>query len=189
MHVDSGVAGLAFSAVSTLVVVVGALAALRQLRYLRHGNEMHALADFDREFNSPEMLRDREFVRTELVEALKDPSFVAELRSVPAGPRALPVIRVANFFERIALYAYAGAISHYVATMRYGSAAIGYWPMLRDAIVIVRSSRATPLLEYFEDFAMRAPEVMARDKQRRKRPLRRDPTIAQTEEAATPPED
>jgi hypothetical protein len=188
MHVDSGVLSLAFSAVSTLVVVIGALAAVRQLRYLRHGNEMHALAEFDREFHSAAMVRDREFVRSELHEALQDASFVAELRAMPMGPRAQHFARLANFFERIAIYSYVGAISEYVAMMQYGNAATGYWPIMRDAIAIVRSGRTTAVLDYFEDFAMRAPAFLAREHRRRRRPLQRDPEIASsgTESAHAP---
>jgi hypothetical protein len=177
MHVDAGLPSLGFSAVSTLVVVVGVLVALRQLRYMRYGNEMQTLAALNREWNAETMVADREFVRTELSAALEDPSFVEELRAMPMGPRAQHVVGLANFYERLAIYVKGGALSEELAVMDFGISATNFWPLMRRAIAIARSTRPVAMLYHFEDFAMRAPQALATIEKRRLPRLRRDPLM------------
>ena len=177
MHVDSGLLSLGFSAVSTLVVVIGVLVALRQLRYMRYGNEMQTVTALNREWNSDAMTADREFVRTELSASLEDASFVEELRAMPMGPRAQHVQRLANFYERLAMYVKGGALSEELAVMDFGISATNFWPLMRRAIAIARSTRPVAMLYHFEDFAMRAPQVLAATEKRGLPRLRRDPEM------------
>lgn len=177
MHVDAGLLSLGFSAVSTLVVVVGVLVALRQLRYMRYGNEMQTLTALNREWNAEAMVSDREFVRTELSTALEDAAFVEELRAMPMGPRAQHVVRLANFYERIAMYVKGGALSEELAVMDFGIPATNFWPIMRRAIAIARSTRPVAILYHFEDFAMRAPQALAAIEKRGLPRLRRDPAM------------
>jgi hypothetical protein len=177
MHVDAGLLSLAFSAVSTLVVVIGALVAVRQLRYMRSGNEMQTLETLTREWESPAMTADREFVRTELSAILTEPAFAEELRATPVGPRAQHVVRVANFYEKVAMYVKGGALSEELAVMIFGVSATGFWPIMRPAIAIRRSSIPYAVLNHFEDFALRAPEAIQAIQKRRLRRLRHDPAM------------
>jgi hypothetical protein len=177
MHVDAGLLSLGFSAVSTLVVVIGALVAVRQLRYMRFGNEMQTLEALTREWETPAMIADREFVRTELSAMLEDPSFAQELRTTPVGPRAQHVVRVASFYEKVAIYVKGGALTEELAIMIFGVSATGFWPIMRPAIAIRRSSIPYSVLNHFEDFALRAPEEIVAIQKRRLRRLRRDPAM------------
>ena len=111
MRIDAASAGLVLSAISTLVVIIGALAGLRQLRHIRHGNELAMLTELTAQYDTPEMLEARAFVRTALKTVMDDPAFLAELRSVPIGPRAQYVTRVADFFELLGIYVHYGALS------------------------------------------------------------------------------
>jgi hypothetical protein len=167
---------LGCSAASTLVIVVGALVAVRQLRYMRYGNEMQTLTALNREWNSEAMIVDREFVRGELPAALEDPSFVDELRAMPMGLRAQRVLSLANFYERIAMYVKGGALSEELAVMDFGISATNFWPIMRPAIAIARSTRPVAILYHFEDFAMRAPQALAAMEKRLQR-FRRDPAM------------
>ena len=176
MHFEAAFLSLGFSAISTLVVVVGALAALRQLRYMRYGNEMHTLMALHREWNEEAMIIARQFVGFELSAALEDPSFVDELRASSVGGRAQHVVSLANFYERVAMYVNGGALSEELAVMEFGVSATNYWPKMRPALAIFRTTRPLPVHYYFEDFAMRAPQALAAMEKRRRR-LRRDPAM------------
>ena len=60
----------------------------------------------------------------------------------------------------------------------FGTAATSTWEAMRDFVVALRTFyRSTAPMEYFEDFAMRAPEWNRRNEGRAKR-LRRDPKAA-----------
>ena len=120
-------AALVLSILSTLIVALGALAAIRQLRYIRHGNELSALSQLRVQFESQEMLAARAFVGESLAEAIRDPSFLAELRSIPVGPRAQHVQRLANFFDEISIYVRFGALSERMTMTIWGVRAAGYW--------------------------------------------------------------
>jgi len=144
MHFEAAFLSLGFSAISTLVVVVGALAALRQLRYMRYGNEMHTLMALHREWNEEAMIIARQFVGFELSAALEDPSFVDELRASSVGGRAQHVVSLANFYERVAMYVNGGALSEELAVMEFGVSATNYWPKMRPALAIFRTTRPLP---------------------------------------------
>jgi hypothetical protein len=176
MHVDAAFLSLGFSAISTLVVVVGALSALRQLRYMRYGNEMQTLTSLHREWHSEAMIIDRQFVGFELAEALEDPAFVDELRASSVGRRAQHVVSLANFYERVAMYVNGGALSEELAVLEFGVSATIFWPIMRPALALFRTTRPLPVYYYFEDFAMRAPQALAAMEKRRRR-LRRDPAM------------
>ena len=83
-----------------------------------------------------------------------DPAFLAELRTVPIGPRAQQVTRVANFFELLGIYVQYGALSPSMTFTLWGVIASRHWEIMRDAIVILREDRM--VLDFFEDFAVRS---------------------------------
>lgn len=190
MQVDVALIGLVVSTLGTVVVAVGVLAALRQLRYLRHGNELATLTDLQAHFEAPQMREAREFVRTQLAAALDDPTFIAELRAVPPGPRAQYVTRVGNFFEMLATYVQFGALSEGMSMVLWGVIAERNWQLTRAAIVILRESQGT-VLDFFEDFAQRAPvwtrgPRAAEMRRRLLRDLHLEPFAAHEGERASP---
>lgn len=174
MRVDAATLGLVFSAVSTLVVIVGALAAVRQLQHLRRGNELAAITKFVEEWSDPSFTADRHFVRNELAALSRQ----LELHDrTHASPKRESVFRVAHFFERMAYFVHTGALSEEMAMFLFGEAARLYWNAMRDFIAAVREQAGTQApMEFFEDFAVRAPEWAARN-ERRSKGLRRDPAL------------
>jgi hypothetical protein len=186
MRVDTAMLGVVFSALGTLVVVIGALAAVRQLAHLRRGNELSAIGKFVDEWSSQSFEEDRVLVRKELAGMLADPAFFETFRD---DPRTTRVFRVCHFFERLAFFVRQGAISELLAMELFATAAIMQWDLLRDFIVGVRAHHHTQTpMEWFEDFAMRAPEWAERNN-RRSKGLRRDPKapFLRAEPAAPPP--
>ncbi|HEX3464741.1 MAG TPA: DUF4760 domain-containing protein [Candidatus Elarobacter sp.] len=172
MRVDAAALGLIFSGISALVVVVGGIAALRQVAHLRRANELAAIGKFVEEWSSEEFSADRMVVRTELAEMLPEPQFFEVFRT---DPRAHRIFRVANFFERLAFFVRRGAVSEDLAMELFAAAAILHWEMMREFVVRLRVHYKTQTpMEWFEDFAMRAPEWSAKNDRRAKR-LRRDP--------------
>ena len=179
MPVDTALLGLIFSALSTLVVIVGAVIGIRQLRYLRHANELATLTKLVDQYNSPAMHEARAFVRDELPAAMHDPGFLAELARWPHGARARHVIEIANFFEGLAGYILAGALSERSVLIIWDAVILGNWRLLREAVVVARNARGIDVLDYFEDLAMRAEEWDAGPDARAMRArLRRDPRLA-----------
>lgn len=183
MRVDAATLTFLSSMLSTLVVVVGAVAAVRQLRHLRHANELATMNDLRHEWNSDSMREARLFVQTQLGAAMEDQAFLSDLRSAPTGTAALPIVRVTNFFEILAIYRHAGALSERLTFLIWGPTVIGYWKLLRNAIVIKRASQPEQVLDYFEDLAMRAETWLPHQNAKRKS-LRRDPAIGSLEETS-----
>jgi hypothetical protein len=172
MRVDAALLSLVFSALSTLVVIVGAIAAVRQLGHLRRGNELTAIGKFVDEWSSPSFNEDRMLVRKELARMLSDHAFFETFRD---DPRSASVLRVCHFFERLAFMVGQGAISELLAMELFGAAATVQWDIMRDFVVGLRAHYGTQTpMEWFEDFAMRAPEWSERN-ERRSKGLRRDP--------------
>ena len=172
MRVDPATLGLVFSGISALVVIVGAFAAVRQIQHLRRGNELAAITKFADEWTSTEFTADRTMVRDELERMLREYPTVEAFRRDPRSPR---VFRVVHFFERLAFFVRQGAISEVVAMELFGVTATQHWELTRGFVVWLRVSYNTDTaMEWFEDFAMRAPEWAERN-QRRSKHLRRDP--------------
>lgn len=172
MRVDAATLGLIFSGISAFVVVIGGIAALRQVAHLRRANELAAIGKFVDEWSSAEFTADRLFVRTELAGMLRDPRFFETFRD---DVRSIRIFRVVHFFERLAFFVRRGAISEELAMEFFGAASILNWELMREFIVGLRAHHRTHSpMEWFEDFAMRAPEWSARN-DRRAKGLRRDP--------------
>jgi hypothetical protein len=173
MRVDPATLGLVFSAVSTLVIIIGALAAVRQLQHLRRGNELEAIGKFVDEWNSQDFASDRDFVLNELNKRVANPAFVRDTpRDHPDLRRAN---RVANFFERIAIFVNRDALSKDLAMLLFAEAAKLHWSAVRAYVVQNRERTGeASIAEYFEDFALSAPDWQRRDSARSKR-LLRDP--------------
>ena len=172
MLVDPATLGLVFSGISALVVIVGAFAAVRQIQHLRRGNELAAITKFVDEWTSAEFTADRMQVRDDLARMLRKHATMEELRE---DPRATGVFRVVHFFERLAFFVRRGAISEVLAMELFGIAATQHWELTRDFVLWLRevNNTNTPM-EWFEDFAVRAPEWAERN-ERRSKHLRRDP--------------
>ncbi|HEY0615891.1 MAG TPA: hypothetical protein VGC96_14670 [Candidatus Elarobacter sp.] len=175
MRVDAATLGLVFSGISALVVIVGAIAAVHQIQHIRRGNELAAITKFVDEWSSAEFTADRLLVRDELPAMLREYASIDAFRNDPRSPR---VFRVLHFFERLAFFVRRGAISDELAMELFANAATQQWELTREFIIRLRDTYHTnAAMEWFEDFAMRAPEWSERNEHRSKH-LRRDPKVA-----------
>jgi hypothetical protein len=156
MAIDVGLVVAISSAVSTGVLIVGGGVALRQLRSARHSNELSTLTKFAELWESETLREARRFVRDDLASLMDDPSFIGELRQPGSGARWAVVMPLVNFYEDMATYVYAGALSEKTVMLIYSAAISSTWTRVRASIAVVRDTEGDDLANMFEDLAMRA---------------------------------
>jgi hypothetical protein len=176
MAIDVGLVGAISSAVSTGVLIVGGGVALRQLRSARHSNELSTLTKFAELWESETLREARRFMRDDLPERMDDPSFIGELRRPGSGVRWAIVLPLLNFYEDMATYVYAGALTEKTVMLIYGGTIWSTWTRMRAAIAVVRDTNGDDVANMFEDLAMRAAAWRERSGAEF-RALKRDPDM------------
>lgn len=152
----------AASAGLTLVVIaVTAFAALRQMAHMRMGNQVALFTAYNTEWDSPEFSKAFAFVRTFRAADLSNET----LQGFTAGtwPDELHSIRlIANFFEDMGAFVYAGILSRDMVCTLYSSNVMEVWKSLSPIVHFVRAGRKTQAIwEYFEYLAVASEDYIA----------------------------
>jgi len=152
----------AASAGLTLVVIaVTAFAALRQMAHMRMGNQVALFTAYNTEWDSPEFSKAFAFVRTLRAGDLGDET----LQGFVAGswPGDLHSIRlIANFFEDMGAFVYAGILSKDIVCTLYSSNVLEVWESLAPIVYYARVGRkAEAIWEYLEYLAVASEDYIA----------------------------
>src|SRR5579863_9260135 len=126
------------SVVTTVLIAATAVAAMSQLRQLRLASQLEGVLALHREFNSSEMNHVRVYVRDALPERLKDPRFVAALRSGEIDFHEHKELLLANFWEKIGSLVREGVLDPEIYLQIGAYRCVEHWEQLRRVIEIVR---------------------------------------------------
>ncbi len=143
-------------------VVIGAtaIAALIQLRHLRASNELNALLTLMELWNQAPLQEHLSYVRGELQERLKEPSFLAELAAhLAKGPISRTQhdeFAVADFWEQIGLFIKYGLIDERSWLDVAAPQMLGFWDLLEPVVMTVRERYGESSFENFEYAAARS---------------------------------
>jgi hypothetical protein len=145
-----------FSGFTLAVVAAAAVAAIVQLRHLRASNQLSALLAVLQTWQDGKFQEWMEFVRNDLPERVKDPTFLEGLRD-PMGERGdHPELRVCDWFEQVGSYMKQGLLDERLFLDLISGNAVRYWTRLWPVIRILRERMGPALYENFEYLAVRS---------------------------------
>jgi hypothetical protein len=152
----------AASAGLTLVVIaVTAFAAIRQMGHMRMGNQVALFTAYNTEWNSPQFSKAFAFVRTLRAGDLDDETLQGFVTG--SWPGDLHAIRlIANFFEDMGAFVYAGILSKDMVCTLYSSNVMEVWESLSPIVCYVRAGRKSQAIwEFFEYLAVASEDHIA----------------------------
>jgi hypothetical protein len=145
----------------TFLVIAGtAIAAIVQLRHARTSNQIEALAELREGTEDPEMRSAERFVRHDLPEKLKDPTFRYQLANQGAMTAETQsawseIRRVANFFENMGVLVKSGLADKSLVLDIFSGRLLTSWSRLAAVIALFRQSLGdNALWENFEYLAV-----------------------------------
>ncbi len=151
----------ASAGLTLLVICITAFAAIRQMSHMRVGNQVALFTAYNTEWDSPEFSKAFAFVRTLRAADLSDDT----LRGFVTGtwPGELHSIRlVANFFEDMGAFVYAGILSKEIVCALYSANVMEVWESLSPIVYYVRAGRKSAAIwEYFEYLAVASEDYIA----------------------------
>jgi hypothetical protein len=144
----------ALGSIGTFVVIaVTAVAALIQLRHIRSANQIAAVLEYIKLWESDTIQRANIFVFDKLDEKLRDPRYRRELFERDVDRGAHPELVVADWCEQVGSYIKFGLVS----PTQFLDLAGGYlermWPPLREVVAIRRVTGGPGMYENFEYLA------------------------------------
>jgi hypothetical protein len=141
---------LAISGLTFIVIAVTAVAATVQLRHMRANNELSALMTLLDDWKGDDLQGWFRFVRIELPERLRDPSFLDDLRR-PAVDRAVhPELNMCDFWEQVGTYVRFGLITKEPLLSIAGYTVKNIYESVQPCIEAIRESEGDSLYENFE---------------------------------------
>jgi hypothetical protein len=151
--VNAEVLNAIFSGLTLVVFIVTAVAAIVQLRHLRSNTSLQGLTMVLQDWQKPEMQAWIRYVRLELPEKLKDPTFCDEFR------RRLdrvhhPELHVCDYWEQCGTYIKYGMIDRLTFLDSSCATIVRLWESIYPAIVIMRERGGPSVYENFEYLAV-----------------------------------
>lgn len=144
------------ASIATFVVIaVTAIAALVQLRHIRRANQLAGLQSIFAMLQDPGVRELINYVRHDLANRLKDPTFRDGLLAVPVDRREHPEMYLCDIYNHVGSFVRSGLIdeSVYLQTDWYNVRL--YWGLLSDTVAQTRRN-ARYTFENFEWLAARA---------------------------------
>jgi hypothetical protein len=128
-----------------VVIAATAIAALVQLRHARSSNQIEALAELNVRRGTPEMQSSERFVRHDLTEKLKDPTFRYQLGHREAmTPENQPlwnhISQVANYYEGMGILVKSGLADKILVLDQFAGLVLGNWKRLVPVVAIRRQA-------------------------------------------------
>lgn len=142
--------------VGTFVVITAtAITALAQLRHIRRANQLAGLQSTFGMLQEPSVRELVNFVRHDLSERMKDPTFRTSLLAIPVDRSEHPELYLCDIYNHIGSFVRSGLIDEdiYLQTDWYNVTL--YWGLLCDTIAQGRQNRPH-IFENFEWLAARA---------------------------------
>ena len=151
----------ASAGLTLLVIAITAFAAIRQMGHMRMGNQVALFTAYNTEWDSPEFSKAFAFVRMLRAADLDDETLQGFITG--AWPGDLHSIRlIANFFEDIGAFVYAGILSKDIVCTLYSANVMEAWESLSPIVYFVRTGRkAEAIWEYFEYLAVASEDHIA----------------------------
>lgn len=160
MTISPEIVSTVFAGGTFVVIGATAIAALIQLRHLRASNQLNALLTLMELWNQAPLQEHLAYVRGELQQQLKEPSFLAELAAhLAKGPisRTQHVeFAVADFWEQIGAFMKYGLIDERSWLDVAAPQMFGSWDLLEPVVMTVRERYGESSFENFEYAAARS---------------------------------
>src|SRR5712692_8555806 len=93
-----------FAGATFAVIAATAVAALIQLRHLRASNQLTALLTLMQLWNTPDLQEHIGYMRGEMMQKMKEPSFLDEFAKGPVSRAEHPEILIADFWEQVGAF-------------------------------------------------------------------------------------
>ena len=147
----------ALASIGTFVVIAAtAAAAIVQLRHLRVSNQFGSmLAVFER-YEDTGFNRDSDYVSTELLRKMEDPSYRDALESQPIVREDHPEIRICMWYEWVGTMIKRGLLPEDAFFDLAAPNVLRAWRELEPVIAVMRRKRGRETWENFEYLAARA---------------------------------
>jgi hypothetical protein len=150
------------ASVGTFVVITAtAIAAIIQLVHIKSSNQIAILTDFRESTENPDFIAAMEFVR-ELDTKLEDPAFRALLDENPLPASFSPLTRIGRLYESLGCFVKRGMLDADLVCDLWAPVVLGAWGRLAGAIVVLRRTRGSSLLENFEYLVMLSQRYVER---------------------------
>ncbi|HEX5274562.1 MAG TPA: hypothetical protein VFW34_04735 [Candidatus Rubrimentiphilum sp.] len=151
----------ASAGLTLLVIAITAFAALRQMAHMRVGNQVALFTAYNTEWDSPQFSKAFAFVRTLRADELDEEALQGFVTG--SWPGELHSIRlIANFFEDMGAFVYAGILSKDIVCTLYSSNVQEVWECLAPIVYYVREGRKTQAIwEFFEYLAVASEDHIA----------------------------
>jgi hypothetical protein len=141
------------SLLSAVVIAISAIFALRQVNQLQRATQLDGTMRVFAEFSDPEFIAARNFVLHELPHKLKDPAFVAELKSYTQVSLAKhPEYRVLLFLQIVGSLVQNRLVSGPSVYQFAQYSIIKSWEILEPVVKIQRVATANPYMWGGADF-------------------------------------
>ncbi|HLJ85066.1 MAG TPA: DUF4760 domain-containing protein [Candidatus Eremiobacteraceae bacterium] len=137
------------------VVAAAAIAAIVQLRHLRASNQLNALLTVLETWQDSQFQECMKFVRDDLQEKVKDPTFLESLRDASGERGAHPELLVCDWFEQVGSYMKHGLLDERLFLDLISGTAVRYWRKLAPVTSQLRARRGAAVYENFEYLAVR----------------------------------
>src|ERR1700681_3895910 len=125
----------ALSQVGTFIVIAAtAVTAVVQLRHLRSGNQLLWMRGLAQDYEGAEFRDAFHFVRAQLSDRLKEPSFRKELRSGLVDRAKHPEVVVLNLFENWGRYYRGGAVDRMLFLSQFCRVIVSHWDVLAPVV-------------------------------------------------------
>ncbi len=145
-----------FSGLTLVVFVLTAIVGVIQLRHLRMANSLTGLVTILQDWQKPEVQRWVSFVRIELREQLKDPSYLEKLaKPGPILRSEHPELNLCDYYEQVGSYVKYQMIDREAYLDVSSVAIVAMWEVLWPLIEVMRKRRKTEnVYENFEYLAV-----------------------------------
>ena len=155
MTIDYGLWNAIVSTVTLLVVVATAIAALRQIRHLRAQNTLSGLLKVLDDWRDPTFQKWLHYVRMELPERTKDPSYFDDLGLGAIDRVKHPELNICDWYEQVGSYMKYGLLDERTMMDVSSSSCKAAWDSIQPVIERMRQTRGDVLYENFEYMAVR----------------------------------
>lgn len=147
-------------------VVIGATAVIGfvQLRHLRNANRVEFMRGLSQDYEGVERREAFQFVRSELADRLRDPSFRTELRSGRWDRSKHPEMNILNLFETWGRYYREGVVAREPFIASFCRVVTGFWDLLEPVVALVatRTNGENQAFGSFEYLTVQARSWMAK---------------------------
>ena len=145
-----------FAGGTFVVIAATAMAGLIQLRHLRAGNQLNTLLTLMRMWQAPDLQEHMGYVRGELQQKFKDPSFMAEFAEGAISRSEHRELLVADYWEQIGAFMKYHLMDEASWIDVTGTQVYITWQRLEPMIKAVRHTRGPSTYENFEYAAVKA---------------------------------